>query len=95
MLKLKNIIYHLVFLLKPLKINVLISRNVTEFKFAKNARVFKKKRMVRFETFHFLTKWFFSTNHFIIGVLYILLGFIGGLLGTVASILIRLELLHM
>ena len=95
MTKIKNIIYISLFLLNSSKINVLFSRNLTEFKFSKKRRLYLKKKWVRVETFQFLTKWFFSTNHFIIGVLYILLGFIGGMLGTVASLLIRLELLPM
>jgi hypothetical protein len=40
-----------------------------------------------------LKTWFFSTNHFLIGGLYLCLGLVGGLLGTVSSLIIRLELL--
>jgi cytochrome c oxidase subunit 1 len=40
----------------------------------------------------FVTKWFFSTNHKIIGSLYIYLGFVSGVIGTMLSFLIRLEL---
>lgn len=40
----------------------------------------------------FVSKWFFSTNHKVIGSLYIYLGFISGVIGTMLSFLIRLEL---
>ena len=37
-------------------------------------------------------RWFSSTNHKDIGILYIIFGFISGIIGTVFSVLIRLEL---
>ena len=40
----------------------------------------------------FTEKWFFSTNHKVIGSLYIYLGFVSGVIGTFLSFLIRLEL---
>ena len=40
----------------------------------------------------FIEKWFFSCNHKIIGTLYIIFGFFSAVIGTVLSVLIRLEL---
>jgi cytochrome c oxidase subunit 1 len=39
-----------------------------------------------------LYRWFFSTNHKNIGSLYIVFAFIAGLIGTMLSIMIRVEL---
>lgn len=42
----------------------------------------------------FIRRWFFSTNHKDIGVLYIIFGTLAGIVSTTVSVLMRMELAH-
>jgi heme/copper-type cytochrome/quinol oxidase subunit 1 len=49
---------------------------------------------MRKQYINFLTRFFFSTSHKDIGTLYIVFGLIAGLVGSVFSVLIRMELAY-
>jgi len=62
-----------------------------------NSFVFIDKLFISIDkllTNSFVDKWLFSTNHKNIGSLYIIFGFIAGIVGTIFSILIRVELAY-
>src|SRR6185503_9724854 len=44
------------------------------------------------EEIGFFQRWFLTTNHKFVGVLYLLFGLFSGVLGTIFSVFIRLEL---
>lgn len=53
---------------------------------------FYKNLLINDTNKNYLVKWFMSTNHRIIGTLYLILGTLAGIMGTTYSIIIRLEL---
>jgi heme/copper-type cytochrome/quinol oxidase subunit 1 len=62
-------------------------KDVVEKMLGRGALGLKKK-----EEIGFFQRWFLTTNHKFVGVLYLLFGLFSGVLGTIFSVFIRLEL---
>jgi cytochrome c oxidase subunit 1 len=65
-------------------------KNLTRNKFIKILII--KKKTMKFLNFENFARWFYSTNHKDIGKLYLLFSIFGGLLGTIFSVFIRMQL---
>lgn len=45
-------------------------------------------------TLKFIERWFYSTNHKDIGILYLIFGILAGIIATTLSLIIQLKLAH-